>query len=138
MLQLFPGLPADLEFNFRPPLSISVHSVDTFQASTTFAAAQSGIGLVLSDALTVRCRIPRKPSIAENLNSPRSVFAINPRDSELRNCSNDAATKWKFVPKYLQSAATAHVPRRSFFRFQLPNLIVSKLQNFSNRTLGPP
>jgi hypothetical protein len=89
-------------------LRVAVHSVGTFQTSTTRAAAQGGIGCGsdLSDALTVRCRIPRKLSIAENLNSPKSAIAINPGNSALRNRTNDPRTKWRFVTQHLGPLAT--------------------------------
>jgi hypothetical protein len=43
-----------------------------FQASITLAVAHGSIGgSILSDVLTVACKIPRNRSIAQNLNSPR-------------------------------------------------------------------
>jgi hypothetical protein len=114
---------------------VSVHrSVGTFQASITLDVAQSGIGeSVLSDALTVACRIPRNRSIAENLNSPRSVIAIRLEDSEPRNCSNDVRNQSEIcvaIASISRNGICSRAVRRS-----VSSARSRAFRNFSGKTL---
>jgi hypothetical protein len=123
-----------LEFCASPAASVQ-DSVGTFRASITWAGAQDGIGesVLMLDLSTV-CRIPRKLSIAESLNSPKSFTPISDRDSEPRNCSN-AVRNQVAICREISSICRIGICSRAVRR-SVSTARSRAFRNFSGKTLN--